>query len=83
MVNAFNDLDFNGALFYYKGHCLGWQRYGYLDNIEITYFNYNGKQIFMTSNGIQLSDKTGNKKYSGKFFYSIEEVYDYLQNVVP
>ncbi len=79
MVNAFSDLDINGRLFYYKGHVV----HLYTDvhgHIELYYFVYNDKRIYMNPECIRISHITGNKYYNGRFYYSIEEFYDHFFN---
>jgi hypothetical protein len=79
MVNAFNDLDINGRIFYYKGHVV----HLYTDvqgPFDLFYFVYNDIKIYMNPQCIGINDNTGNKFYNGRFYYSIEEFYEHYYN---
>jgi hypothetical protein len=68
MVNAYEDLDFNGSLFYYKGHVVHIYKYEQ-NGSEVMYFEYNKRKVFIDPKNISISSKTGNKHYNGTFDY--------------
>lgn len=81
MVNCYNDYDFNGSLFYYKGHCVNIHNNYVLDDILVKYFIYNDVKIYIDPEPllIKINNVAGTdvriKKYTGLFYDNID---DYL-----